>query len=666
MALACAGVLLGAVPASAATFDVTDSADTSTFGTLRFALENLTPGGPNTITINVTTDIVVGAINLPTITEPVTIIGPGEGGPRIISPGDGLVISGADIDVRISDLTIEGAPGVGCGVLSTDANLTLERVTVTDFDCSGVSVDGGVFVATDVTTNGNGNGLNYSGYDATDTVTLTRIVADDNDFQGVSVAVLDSTASISDVTTTNSSFVGFFFGSSNSTATISGVRADGSAGYGVTVLADSGSTVNLSDSSAGAAAPALTSPGVGFLIQAIDGSTISAARLTATDNEGGGIELNADESTVNLSASIIEGNGGAGCGCAGGGGISVNTFLPSAFDSIISISGTRVLRNSSDFGAGIFVGQHNGDSTLTISDSVISDNIAADDGGGFYATDVGQGFASGPISFVRTTISGNRAGGYGGGVSIDGFSDADTQPQFLFDSSTISGNVAANGGGIQAYKDDPSGRPGIIRLVNTTVSGNDSPSGAGLLMEPEPGLGGGEFGLSVDHSTIANNIGGGEGLVVTTTDLDLALSHSIFSGNGATDVDWNGLTSVAVRYSLIQNPSGTAVIPAAPGNIVGVDPQLGPLANNGGPTLTHLVAPGSAAYNAGNPAISGSPAYDQRGLARIYQVIDIGAVEWHPALAATGSKPEPEPGLVGLLFVFTGLALVAASRRFAL
>ena len=82
--------------------------------------------------------------------------------------------------------------------------------------------------------------------------------------------------------------------------------------------------------------------------------------------------------------------------------------------------------------------------------------------------------------------------------------------------------------------------------------------------------------------------------------------------------------------------------------------------------MTHLVSPGSAAYNAGNPNITGAPALDQRGLARIYQTIDIGAVEWHPALADTGSEPEPEPGLVGLLFLLTGLALGAATRRFPL
>jgi hypothetical protein len=60
-------------------------------------------------------------------------------------------------------------------------------------------------------------------------------------------------------------------------------------------------------------------------------------------------------------------------------------------------------------------------------------------------------------------------------------------------------------------------------------------------------------------------------------------------------------------------------------NLTGVDPKLGKLRNNGGPTFTMLPAAGSPALGAGaNP---GSLTTDQRGEARPATGVDIGAVE---------------------------------------
>ena len=94
-------------------------------------------------------------------------------------------------------------------------------------------------------------------------------------------------------------------------------------------------------------------------------------------------------------------------------------------------------------------------------------------------------------------------------------------------------------------------------------------------------------------------------------------------------------------------------------------PGLGPLANNGGPTLTHALLTGSPALNAGNPAIVDPPATDQRGDARIVQGrIDVGAVEMPAALAATGSTPTPVLP-VALLLVLLGGAFLVVRRRTA-
>jgi len=57
------------------------------------------------------------------------------------------------------------------------------------------------------------------------------------------------------------------------------------------------------------------------------------------------------------------------------------------------------------------------------------------------------------------------------------------------------------------------------------------------------------------------------------------------------------------------------------------DPKLGPLANNGGPTLTMALLPGSPAIDAGNTALA--PATDQRGFPRPAGLAaDIGAFEY--------------------------------------
>ena len=77
---------------------------------------------------------------------------------------------------------------------------------------------------------------------------------------------------------------------------------------------------------------------------------------------------------------------------------------------------------------------------------------------------------------------------------------------------------------------------------------------------------------------------------------------------------------------------------SGPGSASGLDPKLGPLANNGGPTLTLALLPGSPAIDAGNTAAA--PPTDQRGVPRTYgQAADIGAFEYWltaSAMAAQG------------------------------
>jgi hypothetical protein len=130
----------------------------------------------------------------------------------------------------------------------------------------------------------------------------------------------------------------------------------------------------------------------------------------------------------------------------------------------------------------------------------------------------------------------------------------------------------------------------------------------------------------------------------------LSLDHSIVAQNFGTNGDVNGLlgTTITAQYSLVGNNQGSDLAPApigspdANGNLIGassvpINSQLGPLADNGGPTLTHALLAGSPAIDAGNPSavagMGGVPEFDQRG-APFERVssgrIDIGAFEVQP------------------------------------
>src|SRR5690606_6382336 len=107
------------------------------------------------------------------------------------------------------------------------------------------------------------------------------------------------------------------------------------------------------------------------------------------------------------------------------------------------------------------------------------------------------------------------------------------------------------------------------------------------------------------------------------------------------DLDISTDLAPDISYSLVETPSTNVAgaVSTGSGNVTGVDPNLGPLAANGGPTLTHLPLTGSPAIDAGDPAYSGELTTDQRGLDRVVDVLDMGAVEVEaddePTLAAT-------------------------------
>lgn len=83
-----------------------------------------------------------------------------------------------------------------------------------------------------------------------------------------------------------------------------------------------------------------------------------------------------------------------------------------------------------------------------------------------------------------------------------------------------------------------------------------------------------------------------------------------------------------IDHSLLKNATGVTFSVGSNFNFFGTDPQLGPLADNGGPTRTMLPAVTSAVLDEGNPGCCAGLTTDQRGLPRIVNgTPDMGAVE---------------------------------------
>jgi hypothetical protein len=286
---------------------------------------------------------------------------------------------------------------------------------------------------------------------------------------------------------------------------------------------------------------------------------------------------------------------------------------------------------------------------LILERSNLSDGLA-ETGGGLYLDSLTE-----DSTILSSTISGNQGFEVGGGIVTSELAAALT-----IESSTISGNIAgfpdpnpnldrAFGGGLYIGDDN-------LRIINSTISGNHAFGfGGGISFV------GGSNSLLLRLTTILNNTAsrrGGSILFGGVPPATAQLDHSIVANGAPEDlaVFQPGPLSVTANYSLVEAP-GDAVLVGA-NNLVGVDPLLGPLASNGGPTLTHRPLPGSPVIDAGNPAIPNPPATDQRGFARIFgAAIDLGSVEARPELVEV-----PALSRIGLLVLAAVLCLASLRR----
>jgi len=236
----------------------------------------------------------------------------------------------------------------------------------------------------------------------------------------------------------------------------------------------------------------------------------------------------------------------------------------------------------------------NNNGTLTLNNCTLSSNQADSRGGGIY----NGGF----VTMNNCTIVNNSAGWHGGGIYNGG--------TLVIRNCTLSGNtcVGGNGGGIFINVN------GTLTLNNCTFSGNKAEILGGV-----GGVGGGIFNddgsLTILNTIVAGNLANFEDPDVSGT---VNSQGDNLIGKIGSSSGWvvHGGGGQVVKPDLI----GTAAAP--------LDPLLGPLQYNSGPTLTIVPLPGSAAIDAGDDSILSTLATDQRGRPRkIGTHVDIGAVE---------------------------------------
>lgn len=387
--------------------------------------------------------------------------------------------------------------------------------------------------------------------------------------------------------------------------------------------------------------------------------TVNSLADTPDATPGDGVALDAN-GEVSLRAALEEANAFAGADIIefnDGSGLGVNFY--DATPDTITLGGTQLgissdltitgpganLLSISAGGASRVINVTNGD--VSLSGLTLADGRTNGDGAGVFVA------AAATLEVDLSIVRNNSAGTFqrGGGILNRGaltitnswFDQNNTRRgggvfnigDLTISGSTFSENDAVTVGGAIFNE-------GTMSLVNSTLSGNDAPNGGGGVFN---------FGAAaVTNSTvIGNTSGSGEGGGLSNAGVSgtMTVGNTIVLGNSANTGN---------------NVSG-GLEPASSNNLTSglVSSILDTtLADNGGPTMTHALVPGSAAINAGSNALAidgdgNGLANDQRGLGfdrTIGGTVDIGAVE-HPETASlvvttSADVSDPTDGLTSL------------------
>ncbi len=300
------------------------------------------------------------------------------------------------------------------------------------------------------------------------------------------------------------------------------------------------------------------------------------------------------------------------------------------YQGTADITGAVLSNNTSDYGGGAiasFLG------TLAVSGCTISNNgnsTTQTIGGGIYTLDYAA-------SITNSTISGNKSQ-YGAGVFEDG------SGSLVISGTTLSSNIASQSGGA-GYID------GTLYIDNSTIASNQATYGAGLMAIGT---------ITAANVTIASNLAGlsAGGIYINSGDTtiynSIVANNTLSNGKTASNIV-NTLDAslasgeTASSYNLVGSGGTGGLTNGTRGNIVGANPLLGALQNNGGPTNTMAIPSNSPAINTGSVTFAKSYTgaaltTDQRGSGfprTIGSTVDIGAYEYE------GSSPSVSGPIVG-------------------
>lgn len=278
-------------------------------------------------------------------------------------------------------------------------------------------------------------------------------------------------------------------------------------------------------------------------------------------------------------------------------------------------------------GGGVYTFADVGDAVITVVDASIYDNRAFGTSSGRAGAIEAQATCcnnqSTTLEIIDSTLSGNlSSGGSASAGAVFLFAAAASEAHLVVVNSTLSGNVATAVSSVRAFGgaifvgSEASIQTTTLEIANSTIANNTATG-------PYTSGGGGIYAPRQSYSGPTN----------------IDIRNSILYGNAATtgpDCMTSLVTVTSGGFNIFGNTAGCTIAGATANDLVGVDPLLGPLAPNGGPTLTRMIAPGSPALDAANPAgCTGAGnvplVIDQRGAPRpVGAACDIGSIERGP------------------------------------
>lgn len=295
---------------------------------------------------------------------------------------------------------------------------------------------------------------------------------------------------------------------------------------------------------------------------------VAGASLTIIDSEvvsntsgsyGAGIYNCCSTVTVTLESSQVHHNHAT----TYGGGIynccSTGTYM--------TLSESQVYSNTSgSYGAGIY---NCCSSSMVLNSSQVHGNVSGSYGAGIYNC------CGSSITINQSQISSNVANSYGGGFYNCCGGDATVI------NSTISDNEAATeGGGVR------NSSTGVMTMTNSTVSGNRAGYGAGIFV-------GNESVLTLDFVTVSDNTAVTATGGISITDISTVTMSSSIVANSVGGDCASSATFNDGGYNLVEDGGCITEMTSLTG-----DPDLGPLADNGGAAQTQAPLPGSSVIDA--------------------------------------------------------------------